>query len=159
MARTRSPPKPAIAANNVGTASVGRHRVADPAASTPHYVELDGVDDYVRVADQQRVELRQRHHRFAADLRALVPARRDDAHQLLGKGFDNATLEYKLHIASGLIRLDLRDRSAGALVSVFTGSQAALVGAWHHLAVVYDGRGGATAADGVTSTSTASPCR
>ena len=58
-------------------------------------------------------------------------------------------MEYKLRIASGIIRLDLRDSSTGALVSVFTDNHAALVGAWHHLAVVYDGRGGATAADGV----------
>ncbi len=37
------------------------------------------------------------------------------------------------------------------MASVFTnGLPAGMVGAWHHVAVTYDGRGGATAADGIT---------
>ena len=36
------------------------------------------------------------------------------------------------------------------MVSAFTGNQAALAGGWHHLAVTYDGRGGAAATAGVT---------
>ena len=57
---------------------------------------------------------------------------------------------YRLHIASGFIRMDLRDSSANAVVSAYTlASQSALVGSWHHLAVTYDGRGGASAAAGL----------
>ena len=72
-------------------------------------------------------------------------------HQLLGKWGESTNQEYRLHLASGVIRLDLRDQSAQASVSAYTtGSQQALVGSWHHLAVTYDGRGGATAAQGIT---------
>ena len=119
--------------------------------STPHYLDLDGVDDYLQVAD-------------AADLSfgsgvADTPLTfetwfRPDAmvrHQLLGKWGDGSNSEYKLHIASGVIRLDLRDNSAQAMVSAYTASsQVSLIGSWHHLAVTYDGRGGATAANGIT---------
>ena len=58
--------------------------------------------------------------------------------------------EYKLHTSSGVIRLDLLDNSAQAAVSAYTDSQVSLIGSWHHLAVTYDGRGGATAANGIT---------
>ena len=72
-------------------------------------------------------------------------------HQLLGKWGESANQEYQLHVVSGLIRLDLRDNSAQATVSAYTSnSQLALIGGWHHLAVTYDGRGGATAANGIT---------
>ena len=71
-------------------------------------------------------------------------------HQLIGKWGESSNQEYQAPIADGTIRLDLRDQSAGALVTVYTTSLPALVGAWHHLAVTYDGRGGATAADGIT---------
>ena len=36
------------------------------------------------------------------------------------------------------------------MASVFTNGVPPMIGAWHHLAVTYDGRGGATAADGIT---------
>ena len=72
-------------------------------------------------------------------------------HQLLGKWGESANQEYRLHLTSGVIRLDLRDNSAQATVSAFTSnSQMGLIGSWHHLAVTYDGRGGATAANGIT---------
>ncbi len=61
------------------------------------------------------------------------------------------TPEYRLRLASGVIRLDLRDNSAQATVSAHTANgQVSLIGSWHHLAVTYDGRGGATAANGIT---------
>ena len=70
--------------------------------------------------------------------------------QLLGKWGNSANAEYKLHTSSGVIRLDLLDSSAQAAVSAYTGSQVSLIGSWHHLAVTYDGRGGASAANGIT---------
>ena len=71
-------------------------------------------------------------------------------HQLLGK-WGEADRNTNCIMASGIIRMDLRDTSAQATASVYTSaSQAALIGSWHHLAVTYDGRGGATAADGLT---------
>ena len=62
-----------------------------------------------------------------------------------------ARQEYKLHLASGIIRIDLRDASAKATASVYTAAvRRRCIGSWHHLAVTYDGRGGATAANGLT---------
>jgi len=69
--------------------------------------------------------------------------------QLIGKWGDTTNQEYRVQIAGGTIRLDLRDNSAQATVSAYTGTLTALAGAWHHLAVTYDGRGGATAAGGI----------
>jgi hypothetical protein len=139
------------AANNVTTASVTVTVSNVPMSTTPHYLEFDGVNDYVDVADTDALSF----GNGAADTPLSIEMwfRPDvmSRHQLLGKGFSGATLEYKLHLASGFIRFDLRDASAGGTVSAYTASsQAALVGAWHHLAVTYDGRGGANAADGIT---------
>ena len=139
------------AANNVGTASVVVTVSQNPVISTPHYLDLDGVDDYLQVADAAGLSFGS----GAADTPLTFETWfRPDAmvrHQLLGKWGDGSNSEYKLHIASGVIRLDLRDNSAQATVSAFTASsQVSLIGSWHHLAVTYDGRGGATAANGIT---------
>jgi len=138
------------AANNVGTVAIGVNVVNAPVLTTPHHVDLDGVDDYLQVADGNGLSFGD----GAADTPLTVEMwLKPDAmvrHQLLGK-WDTAKAEYRLHIASGVIRLDLRDESAQATVSAFTtSSQLGLLGSWHHLAVTYDGRGGATAANGIT---------
>lgn len=138
------------AANNVGTASVVVN-VRNHVVVTPHFLELDGVDDYLQVADANGLSF----GNGAADTPLTFEAWiRPDAmvrHQLLTKWGDSSNTEYKLHIASGIIRLDLRDSSTQAMVSAFTtSSQMSFIGSWHHLAVTYDGRGGATAANGIT---------
>jgi hypothetical protein len=48
--------------------------------------------------------------------------------------------------------VELRDASSQALATASTNgvNLAAMVGAWHHVAVSYDGRGGANAANGLT---------
>jgi hypothetical protein len=127
--------------------------VSNGGPSSPFYVDFDGSDDYARVADADALSF----GNGAADTPLTIEAwiRPDSLagkQQLVGKWGETAAqgYEYKLYVASGVIRLDLRDHSANALVSVFTGNQSALAGAWHHVAVTYDGRGGATAANGVT---------
>ena len=138
------------AMGNVGTASVDVMTSNEPILDTPHYLEFDGVDDYLQAADSDALSFG--NAAFDRPLTIEVWLRPDamSRHQLLGKWADGSA-EYKLHIASGVLRLDLRDQSAQALVSAFTtGSQVSLIGSWHHLAVTYDGRGGPTAADGIT---------
>jgi hypothetical protein len=122
-----------------------------PVVTTPHFVTLDGVDDYITVADANALSfgngVTDTPFTFEMWLRPTSMGR----HQLIGKWGESSDQEYKLQVASGGLRLDLRDQSANATVSVFTTSTYnAIVGSWHHLAVTYDGRGGATAADGVT---------
>jgi hypothetical protein len=66
-------------------------------------------------------------------------------------GSSGSTREYRLFVSSGTIRLELMDRNGQARVwANTTGNLSSLAGGWHHLAVTYDGRGGATAAGGIT---------
>ena len=139
------------AANNVATASVTVIVQNTPATTTPHYLDFDGVDDYVSVADAPQLSF----GTGGVDLPFTIEMwMRTDAvvkHQLIGKWGESSNQEYRVQIAQGTIRVDLRDQSANAMASVFTnGLPAGMVGAWHHVAVAYDGRGGATAADGIT---------
>jgi hypothetical protein len=140
------------AANNVATTSVGVLVQNAPVVIEPHYLELDGLDDYLSVADAADLSFAT----GAADLPLTIEMwMRTDAmskHQLIGKWGESTNQEYRVLIAAGTIRVDLRDQSANAMASVFTSTLPAggLIGAWHHLAVTYDGRGGATAADGIT---------
>lgn len=71
--------------------------------------------------------------------------------QLLGKWGESTNQEYRLAIVGGGFLFELRDQSAQASAVVYTTTNySALAGTWHHLAVTYDGRGGATAAAGLT---------
>jgi hypothetical protein len=116
--------------------------------TSPHYVDLDGVDDYLQAADADGLSFGNGTSDTALTFEAWI---RPDAmvrHHLISKWY-SASSEYKLHIASGRIRLDLHDSTAQATVSAFTTNSQPLIGSWHHLAVTYDGRGGAAAADGI----------
>ncbi len=138
------------AANNIGTASVVVQVSQSPVSSTPHYVDLDGVNDYLQVADAADLSFVSGGVDTPLTLETWFRPDSMVSHQLIGKWLDG-TAEYRLRLASGVIRLDLYDNSAQATVSAHTAtSQASLIGSWHHLAVTYDGRGGATAANGIT---------
>ncbi len=139
------------ALNNVGTATVFVTVRNTPIVTSPHFLEFDGVDDYVQVADAPGLSF----GTGTVDSPLTVELWfRPDAmgrHQLLGKWGETTNQEYKLHIVTGGIRIDLRDQSAQAGAYAFTtGNFNSLIGSWHHLAVTYDGRGGATAAQGLT---------
>ena len=138
------------AANNMGTASVSV-TVRNNTVVTPHYLDLDGVDDYLQVADADQLSFGNGTADSPLTFELWFRADRMTKNQLLGKWWDGSTSEYRLHLASGIIRLDLRDNSSQTTISAFTtGTYSSLIGSWHHLAVTYDGRGGATAADGIT---------
>ena len=127
--------------------TVRNHDVGNEA---PHYVDLDGVNDYVQVGDTDALSFGNGVVDRPFTMELWVRPDAMTRHQLLGKWGSNTTSEYRLHIASGFIRMDLKDGSANATVSVYTSaSQTALVGGWHHVAVTYDGRGGANAAAGL----------
>jgi hypothetical protein len=139
------------AANNVGTASVVVTVRNTIVATSPHYVELDGVDDYLEVADTNGLSFGSGAADTALTFELwLRPDTMAGKQQLLSKWGGTSNQEYRLYVGGGTIRVDLRDESAQATVSAYTGSQTALAGGWHHLAVTYDGRGGPTAATGIT---------
>ncbi len=138
------------AAGNVGTASVVVAVVNTPSTRAPYYLDFDGVDDYLEVADAADLSFGNGTADTPLTFEAWLRPDSLVRHQLISK-WDGVNTEYKLHLASGTIRLDLRDSSAQASVYAYTtASQVALIGGWHHLAVTYDGRGGPTAANGIT---------
>jgi hypothetical protein len=139
--------------SNVGTSSLVVTVSNGAVSSGPYYLTFDGVDDYVEVADSDSLSF----GNGATDSPLTMelwfrPGSMSLKQNLIGKwGGSYATREYKLYVAAGTIRLDLRDSVSQVVISGYTsGSLAALTGGWHHLAVTYDGRGGATAANGIT---------
>ena len=141
------------AAGNIGTASlVVNVRNVPVNTDSAHYLEFDGVNDYGELADSSLLSFGNGVADTPLSFEMWIrPDVLSGKYQLLSKWGETANQEYRLYIAANVIRLDLRDQSAQATISAYTSSsQAGLAGAWHHLAVSYDGRGGSTAAAGIT---------
>ncbi len=135
-------------AGNTATATV---LVTVQNTLTPHYLAFDGVDDYLEVADAAELSFGTGTADRPLTVEMWLRADALGRHQLLGKWGETANQEYRLRIVSGYLVLALRDQSAGAEVSADTQANfASLAGGWHHVAATYDGRGGATAANGIT---------
>ncbi len=117
------------AANNVGTVAVSVTVQNGTGGGTdPHYLEFDGIDDFVQIADAPALSF----GIGTADRPLTIEMwMRTDAiskHQLIGKWGESTNQEYRLQIAAGTIRLDLKDQSANAMVSVFTNGLPPIVG-------------------------------
>jgi Concanavalin A-like lectin/glucanases superfamily len=140
------------AANNVSSSSVVVNVANNPVVSTPYFLSFDGVNDYLEVADADSLSFGNGTTDTPLTIETWFRPNTMTAKQnLIGKWGDGSNQEYKLYIASGTIRLDLRDSTRQATISAYTtSSQVSLTGGWHHLAVTYDGRGGPLAANGVT---------
>jgi chitodextrinase len=140
------------AANNVGTTSAVVLVQNAPVSTAPHYLDLDGVDDYVQIADAPGLSFGNGTADTPLTIEMWLRPDAATAQQLIGKWGEGINQEYRIFIGGGSLRVDLRDQSTRGLASVFLAAlpASALVGNWHHLAVTYDGRGGATAADGLT---------
>ena len=122
-----------------------------PVIGTSYFLDFDGVNDYLDVADADSLSFGSGTEDTPLTFETWFRPDSMTAKQILiGKWGDGSNQEYRLHITSGTVRLDLRDSGTSAVVSAyFTNSQVSLTGSWHHLAVTYDGRGGATAAGGI----------
>ena len=123
-----------------------------PVTSAPNYISLDGIDDYVNVADANSLSFGNGTSDTPLSMEMWFRPNAMGRAQLLGKWGETANQEYRLQVVSGgSFRFDIRDNSANATTSVFTqNSYSSLVGAWHHIAVTYDGRGGAGSVNGIT---------
>ncbi len=141
------------AAGNLSVASVTVTVSNGQSGEAPHYLAFDGVNDYLTVPDADRLTfgngVADTPLTFEMWIRPETMAVRQS---LLSKWSDPPNVEYRLYIAPGnTLRLDFRDNSAQATASAYVaGNLSSLQGGWHHLAVTYDGRGGSTAADGIT---------
>jgi hypothetical protein len=138
------------ASGNVGAASVSVtvRNTPDP----QHHLSFDGIDDHVTVADAPSLSFGTgaADTPFTAEL-WFQPTVMSGRRQLIGKWGESNQQEYKLTIINGAVVITLRDESTqGYAVANTTGSLTGLAGGWHHLAVTYDGRGGPTAANGLT---------
>jgi hypothetical protein len=122
-----------------------------PVSNTPHYLDFDGVDDYLRIVDAPTLSFGNGTTDTPLTIEMWLRPDAISRQQLIGKWGESTNQEYRIFIGGGTLRVDLRDQSTNGLAAVFLSSlpASALQGAWHHLAVTYDGRGGATAADGI----------
>jgi chitodextrinase len=141
------------AAGNVGSSLMALTVANQAPPSTPYFLSFDGVDDYAQVAGPLNLSFGNGTSDTPFTIETWIrPTNVALKQNLIGRwGGDNASQEYKLCILGSTIRIDLRDSSRSAVVSAYVnGDLTALNGAWHHIAVTYDGRGGATAANGIT---------
>jgi hypothetical protein len=135
------------AANNLGTASVAVVVQNTPVPHAPHYVLFDGVNDVVQIGDAPALSFGNGTADTPFTIEAWVrPEDLAARHHIVGKSG-----EYRVAFVYGTLAVELRDDNIGARAFTFTTDDlSGWVGNWHHVAVTYDGRGGATAADGVT---------
>jgi hypothetical protein len=139
------------AANNHGTATVFVTVQNTPLATTPHFLEFDGVDDYALATDANNLSFGNGTTDTPLTMELWFRPDAMGRHQLIGKWGESTNQEFQLYLAGGGIRIDLRDQSTRGTASAFLVNNAsALISSWHHLAVTYDGRGGANAAQGLT---------
>lgn len=81
---------------------------------------------------------------------ALVNPTALAAEQSVFAKFAGGWEEYRFAVdVSGLVRVFLHDSSAGIEISARTGANGVVAGTWRLISFTYDGRGGATAADGI----------
>ncbi len=140
----------AVARDNAGNTATATRAVTvrNQFTAGPWYLDFDGVDDYLTGADANSLSFGNGTTDFPFTIETWFrPDFMAGKQTLLGKWLDGPNQEYRLYIASNSIRLDLFDSSANAMASAFA---PATLSGWHHLAVTYDGRGGATAAAGIT---------
>ena len=135
------------AVNHVSTATVVVVVQNAPVATAPHFVAFNGINDYVRVADAPALSFGTGTTDTPMTIEAWVrPQSVSGVHEIVGKAG-----EYHLMFLRGTLALQLRDDSTGARTFITASSNvSSWVGGWHHIAVTYDGRGGATASQGVT---------
>ena len=123
-----------------------------PTSSAPRqaYLWFDGVDDHVLVADNDALSFGTAGADTPMTIEAWIhPDVSLREFNIINKW--STPREYRFYVSEGnLLRLELFDASSAASPLVRSVDALNLAGGWHHVAAVYDGRGGATAADGVT---------
>jgi hypothetical protein len=152
MVRTCSPRKARDADANVGTRrSPSPCRTRRFVSSGPHYIDLDGVDDFVSVPDAPALSFGNGTADTPFSIEMWMRTDQVARHQLIGKWGESTNQEYRLFIGGGRSTSSSAIMSAAATVTAFVNNItiSSLLSSWHHLAVTYDGRGGSSAADGI----------
>ena len=112
-------------------------------------IELDGIDAFVEVADNNNLSFGNGTTDSAFTISAWIKIGQTTAQGIVNKyGSTSATREYLFYTTGGKIRLLFIDANNGAN-NFATGTTNLLINTWHHVACTYDGRGGSTAYNGI----------
>ena len=111
---------------------------------------LDGVDDFVNVADNSNLSFGNGSSDSPFSISTWVKIGRATAQGIVTKyGSGSSTREWLFYTTGGKLRLLFIDASNGAN-NFATGSTTLSTDTWYHVACTYDGRGGSTAYNGIT---------
>ena len=111
-------------------------------------IALDGVDDYVEVADADNLSFGDGSNDSPFSISTWVKIGRTTAQGIVTKyGSGSSTREYLFYTTGGKLRLLLWGNGTNNFA---TGSTTLSTDTWYHIACTYDGRGGSTAYNGIT---------
>jgi hypothetical protein len=124
-------------------------KTAAPAAYTNTLsISLDGIDDYVNVADNSNLSFGNGSTDSPFSISAWIKIGQTTTQGIVSKyGTNNVTREYLFQITASKIRLTLI--ASGGATNFATGNTALSLNTWYHVAFTYDGSGGPTAYNGI----------
>ena len=133
---------------------VEANRTTDvPTASTfsnTQSILLDGVDDFVEVADADNLSFGNGTTDSPFSISTWIKIGQTTAQGIVTKyGSSSSTREYLFYTTGGKLRLLFIDASNGAN-NFATGTTNLSTNTWYHVSCTYDGRGGSTAYNGIT---------
>ena len=121
-----------------------------PTFSNTKSIALDGVDDYVNVADNSNLSFGNGSTDSPFSISTWIKIGQTTAQGIVTKyGSISSTREYLFYTTGGKLRLLFIDASNGAN-NFATGTTNLSTNTWYHVACTYDGRGGSTAYNGIT---------
>ena len=134
---------------NDGTLLNGVTRSTDVPTFSKKSIALDGVDDFVQVADADNLSFGNGSTDSPFSISAWIKIGQTTTQGIVSKyGTNNVTREYLFQITASKIKLTLI--ASGGATNFATGNTALSLNTWHHVAVTYDGSGGSTAYNGIT---------
>ena len=111
-------------------------------------IELDGIDAFVEVADNNNLSFGNGTTDSAFSISAWIKIGQTTAQGIVTKyGSTSATREYLFYTTGGKLRLLLSSTNGG--YNFATGTTILSTNTWYHVACTYDGRGGSTAYNGI----------
>ena len=119
-----------------------------PPFSNTKSIALDGVDDFVQVADNSNLSFGNGSTDSPFSISAWIKIGQTTTQGIVSKyGTNNVKREYLFQITASKIKLTLI--ASGGATNFATGNTALSLNTWHHVAFTYDGSGGSTAYNGI----------
>jgi len=125
-------------------------KVGGSSFSNTKSILLDGIDDYVDIADNNNLSFGNGVTDSPFSISAWIKIGQTSAQGIVTKyGSTTATREYLFYTTGGKIRLLFIDANNGAN-NFATGTTSLSINTWYHVCATYDGSGGSTAYNGMT---------